>query len=45
MMIFQSKILSDMTDVDNKLDELESLVETVEIPPELMKEYIDDEYE
>jgi len=44
-MIFQSKILSDMTDVDNKLDELESLVKTVEIPPELMKEYIDDEYE
>jgi uncharacterized membrane protein len=44
-MIFQSKILSDMEDVDDKINELESLVRTVEIPPELMKEYIDDEYE
>ena len=44
-MIFQSKMLSDMADVDDKIDELESLVKTVEIPPEKMKEYIDDEYE
>jgi len=44
-MIFQSKILSDMEDVDDKINELESLVRTVEISPELMKEYIDDEYE
>ena len=44
-MIFQSKILSDIEDVDNKINELESLVKTVEIPQELMKEYIDDEYE
>lgn len=44
-MIFQSKMLSDMADVDDKINELESLVKTVELPPELMKEYIDDEYE
>lgn len=44
-MIFQSKMLSDMADVDDKINELESLVKTVEIPPEMMKEYIDDEYE
>lgn len=44
-MIFQSKILSDIEDVDSKIDELESLVKTVELPAELMKEYIDDEYE
>jgi hypothetical protein len=40
-MIFQSKILSDMEDVDQKIDELESLVKTVEIPPNMMKQYID----
>jgi len=44
-MIFQSKMLSDMEDIDEKVNELESLVKTVNIPPELMKEYIDDEYE
>jgi hypothetical protein len=44
-MIFQSKILSDMEDVDDKINELEGLVRTVEIPSELMKEYIDNEYE
>ena len=44
-MIFQSKMLSDMADVDDKINELESLVKTVELPPEMMKEYIDDEYE
>ena len=44
-MIFQSKILSDMEDVDDKIDELESLVKTVDLSPEMMKEYIDDQYE
>lgn len=44
-MIFQSKILSDMADVDDKINELDSLVKTVELPPEMMKQYIDDEYE
>ena len=44
-MIFQSKILSDMEDVDDKIDELESLVKTVDLSPEMMKEYIDDQFE
>ena len=44
-MIFQSKMLSDMADVDDKINELESLVKTVELPPEMMKQYIDNEYE
>lgn len=44
-MIFQSKILSDMEDVDDKINELESLVKTVDLSPEMMKEYIDDQYE
>ena len=42
-MIFQSKMLSDMADVDDKINELESLVKTVELPPEMMKQYIDNE--
>ena len=42
-MIFQSKMLSDMSDVDDKINELESLVKTVELPPEMMKQYIDNE--
>ena len=40
-MIYQSKILSDIENIDEKVDELESLVKTVTIPPELMKEYLD----